>query len=277
MPELPEVQTVCNDLIRSKIVGVTIKESYVYWARILHNFTIEEFDKVIKGKKITKIQRRGKFIHILLDKQWNLFIHLRMSGRLSLMREYSLGRPHEHVVLRLSDGRGLIYHDTRKFGRWYLTKNPHEVIGHLGLEPISAEFTVNSLKDLLLKSKTRIKPFLLNQKYIAGVGNIYADEALFLAGVHPESISCNIPANTIALLQQSIQSVLNLGIKNLGTTLGTGKSNFYSVSSRKGQNKDRLKVFRREGEMCFQCKEIIVKTVVAQRGTHFCPHCQIKY
>ena len=274
MPELPEVQTVCNDLIKASVIGGKIQSAIVKWPRIIHGMTPDNFLSQINNRKIIGIQRRGKYIHLLLDKSWHLFIHLRMSGRLSIESPSQEPHAHEHVVLYLDKDRCLKYHDTRKFGRWDLTQNPENVIGHLGIEPLTEEFNAKYLFEISSNSKKIIKPFLLDQSNIAGIGNIYADESLFLAGIHPETPSFKIPFKKIDLLHEAIKTVLNQGIKNLGTTLGTGKANFYSVSRKKGKNKDRLNVFRREGENCFTCNTPIIKLVVAQRGTHICPTCQ---
>ena len=276
MPELPEVQTVVNDLIKAKVIGQKIISAIVKWPRIIQGLNPEEFSKHLTQRKIVGVERRGKYIHIFLDKDWHLFIHLRMTGRLSIESPSQEPHAHEHVVLYLNKDRCIKYHDTRKFGRWDLTQQPEMVIGHLGVEPLTNEFTSEYLFGRTQKSHKIIKPFLLDQTNIAGVGNIYADEALFLAGIHPETPSHKIPLDKIKRLHQAIIEVLNQGIKNLGTTLGTGKTNFYSVSRKKGKNKDRLNVFRREGENCFVCETPIIKLVVAQRGTHICPHCQKK-
>ena len=276
MPELPEVQTVCNYLIKENLIGSKILSAIVKWPRIIHGMKQDEFTSKIKNRRIVGIQRRGKYIHILLDKKLHLFIHLRMSGRLNLESPPQEPQPHEHVILFLDKNRCLKYHDTRKFGRWDLTQTPDLVIGHLGIEPLTLKFDANYLFELSQKSKKCIKPFLLDQRNIAGIGNIYADESLFLSGIHPETPSNKISFEKIDRLQQAIKDVLNQGLQNLGTTLGTGKANFYSVSRKGGKNKDRLNVFRRENENCYICGNQIIKLVVAQRGTHICPTCQIK-
>ncbi|PCJ57309.1 MAG: formamidopyrimidine-DNA glycosylase [Planctomycetota bacterium] len=273
MPELPEVETVCRDLAAEKLTA-TIEKATVKWPNILHNISPDKFKKQIKETKFLEIKRRGKYIHIVLDNQMHLFIHLRMTGRVAINLDHSKPNKHEHVVLYFNDGRSLRYHDTRKFGKWSLTKNPEEVIGHLGVEPLEKEFTLTVLKDLLLNSSRQIKPFLLDQTKIAGIGNIYADESLFFAGIHPESITAKIPEDNIKRLHQGIKKVLRQGLKNMGTTLGSSETNFYSVAKRKGRNKEKLLVFRRETQNCFNCETIIKKLVVAQRGTHICENCQ---
>jgi formamidopyrimidine-DNA glycosylase len=274
MPELPEVQTVCDDLIKSKIIGSIIQSVIIKWPRIIHGLKPDEFANQIKGRKIIGVQRRGKYIHLLLNKNLHLFIHLRMTGKVNMVTPIEEPLIHEHVVLNLDKNRCLKYNDTRKFGRWNLTKDPNSVIGHLGVEPLTPEFNTEYLFLKTCESKKIIKPFLLDQSNIAGVGNIYADEALFLAKIHPETVCAKISKIKIDALQKAIKTVLKQGIKNQGTTLGTGKTNFYSVARKSGDNKEKLNVFRRDGEPCFVCQHIIQKLVVAQRGTHICPHCQ---
>lgn len=278
MPELPEVQTVCNDLLNAGLKKAKIIKAQIAWQKILHKCTIQEFDEIIKTKIILDIRRRGKYIIFTLTKDWFLIAHLRMTGRINLLAKVEPIQKHEHFVLYLDRNRMLKYHDTRKFGRWYLTQNLDEIIGHLGLEPLEKEFTFHSLNEMLRLAKTKkIKPFLLDQTKITGIGNIYADESLFLAKIHPETSCQKIPEENIRLLHAAIKKVLIQGIQNMGTTLGTGKTNFYSVANRKGRNKEQLKVFRKENQACSLCGNLIKKIVVAQRGTHFCPTCQKKY
>jgi len=275
MPELPEVQTVCNDLIKNKIIGRKILSAIVFWPRIIDGLKPKEFIHLIEGRKILGVQRRGKYIHLLLDKGLHLFIHLRMTGKVNITPTEK-PQAHEHIVLNLDKNRCLKYHDTRKFGRWNLTDDPNTVIGHLGVEPLTEQFDTEYLYAKTSKSKKIIKPFLLDQTNIAGVGNIYADEALFLAKIHPKTMCCKLSKTKIEALQNAIKFVLQQGIRNLGTTLGTGKTNFYSVARKSGENKERLNVFRRDGENCYECNHTIKKLVVAQRGTHICPNCQKK-
>jgi formamidopyrimidine-DNA glycosylase len=168
----------------------------------------------------------------------------------------------------------LRYQDTRKFGRFCLTSNPQEILGKLGPEPLSDGFTVDCFHAMLQARKRLIKPLLLDQGFIAGLGNIYVDEALWKASVHPLRVSSSLSKKEVAALHHAISLVLKKGLANLGTTLGSGAGNFYSVAGRKGRNADKLFVFRRTGEACTRCRTPIQRIIVGQRSTHICPHCQ---
>jgi formamidopyrimidine-DNA glycosylase len=201
-------------------------------------------------------------------------MHLRMSGRLHWLSRKTRRRTHEHVIFEFDNGRQLRFHDTRKFGRIYLVQNPEAVLGSLGPEPLTRKFTAAALAERLLPRKRLLKPLLLDQTVIAGLGNIYVDEALWEAGLHPCRLSSSLNPEEIKSLHRAIPRVLRRGLKNLGTSLGTGKPNFYSVGRRRGHNRDELKVFRRTGLPCPRCKTPIQRIVVGQRSTHVCPVCQ---
>jgi formamidopyrimidine-DNA glycosylase len=168
----------------------------------------------------------------------------------------------------------LFYNDTRKFGRFFLTKNPQEIIGKLGPEPLSKNFLFSEFSQKLASSLRKIKALLLDQHFIAGLGNIYTDEALFEAGIHPEQAGNTISEKKKKDLFFAIQKVLKKGIENQGTSLGDGQSNYSSSDNHRGKNQHALKVFARTGQPCLNCATPIKKMVVAQRGTHYCPHCQ---
>ncbi len=273
MPELPEVETIVRELRASHLIGKQIENAYVYWPRIVDTSSPEKFIEQIKGQRIIKIERRAKYIIFFLSKD-TLFVHLRMTGKFEFIKKIAAPSKHEHVRLIFHDGTVLSYIDPRKFGRWSLYKNAEEKMASLGIEPISNEFTIEALKTLLYSHSSQIKPFLLNQKYIAGMGNIYVDEALWQAKIHPQRLTNSLTAQEIKKLHEAIQSVLNIGIKNLGTSLGKGKGNYMSVTGQRGGHQDHLNVFRKNGENCKRCGQPIVKMVIAQRGTHFCPACQ---
>jgi formamidopyrimidine-DNA glycosylase len=181
---------------------------------------------------------------------------------------------HERIRLHLSDKRVLRYEDQRKFGKWYLTRHPEQYLDKLGLEPLSKGFTLKAFKQALAGHSRQIKPFLLDQRYIAGLGNIYVDEALWAAKIHPLRSVKTLNAKETVDLHHAIIEVLKRGVENTGTSLGAARANYFSVSGRRGNNQQALKVFRRNGLPCMRCHTIIQKTVVAQRGTHFCPTCQ---
>jgi len=274
MPELPEVQTVVNDLKEAGIVGNLIVGSQVFWKRTIDGTTPEAFGKRIKGKSILSIWRRGKFIGLDLNAGLYLLIHLRMTGRLLLVSADVPRTKHEHVVLKLDDQRQLRMHDTRKFGRFYLVSDPAIITGRLGPEPLAPDFKFKILSVRLGSRNRQIKPLLLDQNFIAGIGNIYADEALWEAKIHPQRISSSLKTNEVKALYKAIPKVLKQGLRNMGTTLGSGRNNFYSIAGHKGRNRDQLKVFRRQGLPCPRCKALIERILVGQRSTFICIYCQ---
>lgn len=274
MPELPEVETVVRDLNKSGLDQRTIKGVRVSWERTLENVTPRKFASAVVGCRIVGIFRRAKYIVVELSSgQW-LLIHLRMTGRLHITPEDAPREVHERVALLLDDGTELRYIDTRKFGRWTLLDDAQERLGSLGPEPLSRGFTARVLYEILQKSRRQLKPLLLDQHVLAGLGNIYVDEALWVARLHPCTPAERVTAEQAKVLRDAIRKVLKKGIRAMGTSLGTGKGNFYSVAGRRGRNQDGLQVFRRDGEECYRCGTTIQRIVVGQRSTHFCPGCQ---
>lgn len=276
MPELPEVQTLVNDLNAAGLVGTTFTSARVYWPRTIATPSVTNFQRNIKSKMITTIRRRGKFIVMDLAPDGHLLIHLRMSGRLHLVSAGKERSRHEHVIFRFENASELRFHDTRKFGRVYLASDPASVLGHLGLEPLESEFNVAALRASLTSRKRLLKPLLLDQTIIAGLGNIYVDEALWDARLHPCRQSHTLSGPELKALRYAIPRVLKRGLKNLGTTLGSGKANFYSIARHRGRNQDQLHVFRRTGSPCPRCRHTIERIIVGQRSTHICSKCQIR-
>ena len=275
MPELPEVQTIVNDLNAADLIGVPISGAKVFWARTIAEPSPGLFCNRIKGRKFTAIHRRGKHLVFETDNENTMLLHLRMSGRLHLVSADMPRIKHEHVIIKFNDKRQLRFHDTRKFGRIYLTKDPAKILNRLGPEPLEKGFTVKVLADRLRRHKRLLKPLLLDQAFVAGLGNIYVDEALWDAKLHPNRIAATLSMNEIKALHRAIPRVLKRGLKNLGTSLGTGETNFYSVARHQGRNKDELKVFRRTDLPCPRCKTAIERIIVGQRSTHICSKCQI--
>ena len=274
MPELPEVQTIVNDLNAAGIIGTRISGAEVFWARTIAAPSPKLFCNRLKGRKFSAIGRRGKHLVFETDNDSTMLLHLRMSGRLHLVAADQPRIKHEHVIIKFDDKRQLRFHDTRKFGRIHLLKHPECILGRLGPEPLEKGFTAKVLTERLRRHKRMLKPLLLDQNFVAGLGNIYVDEALWDAKLHPERISASLSTNEIKALRRAIPKVLKRGLKNLGTSLGTGKPNFYSVARRRGRNKDELKVFRRTDLPCPRCKAVIERIIVGQRSTHICGKCQ---
>lgn len=275
MPELPEVETIVKDLKLAGLIGKKIVQAHIYWPRIIEAPAAQTFISKVEKQTIKNIRRRAKYIVIDLS-HGTLLIHLRMTGKFNILSALAPPDKHEHVRLVFDDKTILSYLDPRKFGRWSWYEDPTEKLEQLGFEPLSKEFTLAALKKLIHQHSTQIKPFLLNQKYVAGLGNIYVDEALWRAKIHPQTLANELNENEIKHLHEAIKHVLEIGVKNQGTSLGLGKGNYFSVSGRRGGHQNHLKVFRRDGEACPRCQEIIKKIIVTQRGTHFCPRCQIK-
>ena len=274
MPELPEVQTVVNDLLAAGIVGCSIIAARVFWPRSVAMPSAEAFCRAIVGQRIENVWRRAKYLIMDLSGGDHLFVHLRMSGRIHLVAPDEPRAKHEHVVIDLHDGRQLRLHDTRKFGRMYLTRHRDQVIGQLGPEPLSGDFTAAILLARLHEHDRQLKPLLLDQTFLAGLGNIYVDEALWEAKLHPCRRSSSVSEEEGRRLHRAIRATLRRGIKNAGTSLGDGKGNFYSVEKRQGRNAQTLNVFRRTDAPCPRCETRITRIIVGQRGTHLCPACQ---
>lgn len=266
MPELPEVETIARKL-EPELVGRTILEARLQWPGTLAFPSARKFKQQIQGQKILNVGRRAKFLDISLSEA-HLLIHLRMSGDLSIREGKIRPEKHDRLVLELSDGRSLVFNDTRKFGRAWLTANPESVLGRLGPEPLSRGFTAKWLHAALRSKHRQLKPLLLDQTFLAGLGNIYTDEALHLAKLHPLAASDSITAAQAEALQVAIRRVLKEGIRRNGASI--------DWAYRGGEFQNHFRVYDREGKPCPVCGTMIERIVVGQRGTHYCPNCQMR-
>lgn len=263
MPELPEVETVARALREEMLLGRAIVSVNIF-------FGSNELQGM-QGRRFLQVGRRGKFLVFTLSKGY-LLAHLRMSGKFLIKGVCEKREKHEQVLLELDDGRSLRFFDPRKFGRLYLVADPEVILGKLGPEPLELEFEQFWEK---LKGRARaLKPLLLDQEFIAGIGNIYADEALWRAGLHPLRIASELLRKEAVELHRAIQAVLLRGIAQGGTSLGKGLANFQHVNGESGKHQNLLDVYGRTGEGCKRCRTEIEKIWVAQRGTHFCSSCQ---
>jgi len=274
MPELPEVETVVRGLLGAGIVGRTIVGARISWNRTIEGLSPRAFRARSGGHQILDVQRRAKYIVIPLSSDRWLIGHLRMTGRLEVSASTEPRAAHERMALILDDGRAIRFIDTRKFGRWTLTEDMLSKLGELGPEPLSVGFKARHLLALLHAHNRMLKPLLLDQHVIAGLGNIYVDEALWDAALHPCTRSNTVSSEQSRKLYQGIRRVLRRGIRASGTSLGSGAGNFYSVAGRRGRNQDGLRVFRRHGDPCPRCGVAIERLIVGQRSTHICPVCQ---
>jgi formamidopyrimidine-DNA glycosylase len=269
MPELPEVETSVRAL-RLPLVGRTITGARNDWPRHIAAPTPDELRERIAGHRVKAIDRRGKYLVFTLSDDETLIIHLKMTGHLSVVLAETPADPYAHTVFELDDGRELRFRDPRKFGRVYLVRDPAEVLGPLGPEPLESGFTADELARALSRRKRVLKPLLLDQTFIAGIGNIYADEALFHAGIRPTRISNTLTGEEIAALHTAIQKVLAMGIAREGASIST----YIKPDGEKGDMQNAVAVFRRTGLTCYQCGGPIERIVLGGRSTHFCPHCQ---
>lgn len=310
MPELPEVETTVRDL-RPLLIGRTITRARVTWERMVETPHAQQFTREIVGYKIANINRRGKYLVFGLEPQATtgdklpgtdkkqraakerrgeyqttqptdavhqkseirnqkfLIVHLRMTGQFGFHEPHVKRNKHQHVHLLLDDGREMRFHDFRKFGRWWLVDNPEQVVGKLGPEPL--DMTKKEFLARLRARRGHIKPLLLNQTFVAGVGNIYADESLWYAKLHPLRDAATITDKEAGVLFHAIRRVFNKAIVVGGTSFD---ATYKRINGQSGEFQEDLRVVGRTGEPCYRCGTPIIKTVVGQRGTHYCPHCQ---
>lgn len=271
MPELPEVETVVRAL-RSPLIGRTFTGFESLWPnQVRLPDDVDELGARINGRTVTAINRRAKYIVMTLDDgAETLIVHLKMTGHLAVE---AAGAPvHEHVRQRffLADGDELRFRDMRKFGRVYLVSDPAEVLEKLGPEPLDARFSSGELKSRIAHRRRMIKPLLLDQTVIAGIGNIYADESLFGARIRPDRYAHTLTDFEIEQLHHAIQTALNLGIAREGASI----TNYVKPDGTKGEMQEEVMVFRRTGYPCYVCGTPIERVVLGQRSTHFCPRCQ---
>ncbi|HEX2696987.1 MAG TPA: DNA-formamidopyrimidine glycosylase, partial [Anaerolineales bacterium] len=244
MPELPEVETIARKL-RPDLIGKTILEADLRWARTLATPSAKKFKEQIRGQKIKDVSRRAKFLNLQLS-NYHLFVHLRMSGDLSIKESKIKPEKHDRLILSLSGDQSLVFNDTRKFGRVWLTDQIQDVLGDLGPEPLSKEFTAQWLYEALHSRRRQLKPLLLDQTFLAGLGNIYTDEALHTAKLHPLKLSDSVTPKQAGRLHAAIQSILEEGIRRNGASI--------DWAYRGGEFQNHFRVYGREGEACPVCR-----------------------
>lgn len=270
MPELPEVETIVRTLRADKdsspsLVGRRVVSVRTSWPRHIVEPDLDKFRSLLRNRLITAVERRGKYIVIQLE-GLSLLIHLRMSGDLSLVPDDHPPGRYDHTVFQLSEGWELRFSDARKFGRIHLTSDPSSVLGDLGPEPLSKSFQPADLAKILRSRRRQLKPLLLDQTVLAGVGNIYADEALHRSGLHPLRRSDHLTDEEVHRLWKSLRAALRHGIKTNGASIDWVYQG--------GSFQDQLRVYGREGESCTTCGGEITRIIVGQRGTHLCLSCQ---
>jgi len=273
MPEMPEVEII-RRYLDTQVAGKTIMNLDIRLPRMIKWPNVEGFRALVTGRTIKSMNRRGKYLLMELDNDSKVVFHLRMTGRLVYEPTGETSDHHARVIFHLQDGASLVYGDTRTLGTIHGLK-PQELgmlkgLAEMGPEPLSAEFTAEYLYKTAKQRKVAIKSFLLNQKYIGGIGNIYADEALFLAGIHPLRPANSLTQTECGRLWESVNKVIADGIADGGTTF----RDYQNGEGGKGSHQEHLYVYGRKGEQCRNCGAVIERITVGGRGTHFCPKCQ---
>ena len=281
MPELPEVETIVRKLLRGEPVerglpaypppvGHAITRVWTDWPRAAYP-SADALIRQLANHRIESIGRRGKYIVFTVGQDDTrsvsyLLIHLKMSGRLDVLTAETPRDKHVHFAFALDNGYELRFNDARKFGRVYLVSDPSEITGDLGPEPLEAAFTLKVFRQLMGKKSGALKPLLLDQTFIAGIGNIYADEALWRARLHPLRRAASLKPDEVAALYRGLRQALSDGIRHEGAAIDW----VYP----EGNYQDHFRVYGRTDEPCRRCGSAIRRIVVGQRGTHFCPRCQ---
>jgi len=267
MPELPEVETIRRGL-EKKILGKKVMRVEINTDRMVKEPSPRRFKKQVKGKIFEQVFRRGKYLILVLSSGKKIVVHLRMTGQLICGKKDKKSK----VSFLLSDGKYLNIRDTRHLGEIRLVENLMEVpgIAKMGMEPLEENFTSKVFSEMLTKKRAKIKPLLMDQEFLAGMGNIYAQEALFKSGIHPERQGHKLKRDEVKSLFFEIKKVLQEAIAYRGSSL----RNYVDVEGRTGNFLSHLLVYGRGGEPCVRCKTPLKFIKLAGRGTYFCPQCQ---
>jgi len=279
MPELPEVETIKNDLI-PHVVGKTITNVTFPpdpKIRILRRFPSQnKFITELQGTKIKSLQRRAKYLIFDIQPSRTLIMHLGMSGQLLIRKAGVPPEPYLQAIFHLENATEIRFVDPRKFGELFLklpsSKDFPLNLSRLGPEPLGESFSLMYFTTVIQKSRRKIKTLLMDQKAVAGIGNIYSDEILFRAKIHPERIAFGLKEREIELLHRTIRKTLREAIFNRGTTASDGR--YLNGTGRRGKFQTKLKVYQRQGEPCYRCGAIIRRVRIGGRSASFCPQCQ---
>ncbi len=269
MPELPEVETIKNELL-PYVIGHRITGITLFWEGIVRQPSVEEFCSRLIGQEITGIARRGKYLIFSLSSGDLLIIHLKMSGSLLVGQDSSPPPKYTRAVINLDKGTNVFFRDPRKFGLMRLVKDDNNIVSKLGPEPLESNFTPQVLAQRLAKRKAPIKALLCDQNLVAGIGNMYADEALFAARIHPLRSGESLTADEVERLYHAIQQVLWSAIGNKGASI----ANYYRPSGERGTAHFQFQVAHRRGQNCPVCGTPLERIPIRNRGSYFCPKCQ---
>lgn len=273
MPEMPEVETIRRTLapfiLKNKISNVE-----VLLDRLIKFPKADKFVRAIKGTTIIELNRTGKYLRFLLSNEMELIVHLRMTGQLIYVPDKKIDIKYTRLRFEFADGTSLIYADLRTLGAIYLVSTAElgiiKGLASMGAEPLTKEFTFEYLTETVKGRRIKIKSFLLNQSYIGGLGNIYADEALFLAGINPERLVNSLDKTELKRIYKAVNKVISDGIADGGTTF----SDYRDGTGKKGTHQDKLNVYQRTNKPCKKCGTVIERLIIGGRSSHFCPKCQ---
>jgi formamidopyrimidine-DNA glycosylase len=274
MPELPEVETIRTRLA-PRLEGRRLERVEIVDPRLTRPEPPEAIAAALEGERIVRVSRRGKYLVFEFESGRHLLVHLRMTGNIEHPAQGGVAAdPYRRAVVRLDDGSDVAYRDVRRFGTWDLLEpgelDDYFAVRRLGGEPLERGFTTRALTQALEGRRAPIKAALLGQRAAAGVGNIYADEALWRARLHPLRPAGSLTTGEIARLRKAIRAALEMGIAREGATL----RDYRDPEGRRGRMQDEFKVYGRADEPCPRCGTPIEKTRAGGRGTWFCPHCQ---
>lgn len=273
MPELPEVETIRRDLeplVRGRVVvGVEVDRATLPLLAGAGS-SIEALRASLVGRRIERVGRRGKYLLFGLDDGRTFVAHLRMTGRVLWRNRHDPAEPYERGKLILDDGHDLRWSDVRKFGTWRIVEDTAPLFKQLGPEPIDDGYTLKLFRAALAGRTAPIKSVLLDQRRIAGLGNIYVDEALYEARVRPDAAASHLSPAAVKRLHAATRAVLERGIANRGASF----RDYVDASGNEGQQHMHVQVFRRTGKPCYRCGRAIERSVVGGRSTHYCPKCQ---
>jgi formamidopyrimidine-DNA glycosylase len=273
VPELPEVETIRRHLA-PYVVGRRVDAATISDPRLTRPSDPTAVEGALQGERIVGLDRRGKYLVVRFESGRVLLIHLRMTGNLRVAETDPVLGPHDRAVLRLDNGWDVIYRDVRRFGTWLLVE-PGELAPYLeervGVEPLADSFRTAALAARLAGRRAPVKAALLDQRTVAGLGNIYADEALWRARIHPLRPAGELQPNELRALHRALRDALRRGIARQGATL----RDYSTPNGERGAMQEEFKVYGREGEPCRRCGTPIEKIRAAGRGTSYCPHCQI--
>ncbi|MEO6397992.1 MAG: bifunctional DNA-formamidopyrimidine glycosylase/DNA-(apurinic or apyrimidinic site) lyase [Tepidiformaceae bacterium] len=273
MPELPEVETIRRDLaplvVGRRVINVEVDPATLH---LLAKAPIQALRSTLVARTFTSMGRRGKYLLLGMDDGRTLVIHLRMTGRLLWRHSADPVEQWERAKLVLDDGHDLRWADLRKFGTWSVVDDTAPLLARLGPEPIDADLTLALFRAAIAGRGAAVKAVLLDQRRMAGLGNIYVDEALYEARIRPDTPAANLSPAAIKRLFASSRAVLERGIENRGASF----QDYVDGQGKKGDQHNHVQVFRRTGKPCYVCATPIARTTVGGRSTHFCPKCQPK-